>query len=113
MSPAAEAFARLRAGDARRRTEFTVQKRRAVLKRLASEIRAREAEIMAALAADLGKPAVEVRISEIIPILSEIRHTSRHLKAWAGVRRARPGTIPCVWLWGLWSARSRRAMRRW
>ncbi|WP_444460025.1 aldehyde dehydrogenase family protein [Rhodobacter capsulatus] len=90
MSPAAEAFARLRAGDARRRTEFTVQKRRAVLKRLASEIRAREAEIMAALAADLGKPAVEVRISEIIPILSEIRHTSRHLRAWAGVRRVRP-----------------------
>ena len=46
MSPAAEAFARLRAGDARRRTEVTVQKRRAVLKRLASEIRAREAELI-------------------------------------------------------------------
>lgn len=90
MSPAAEVFARLTAGDARRRTEFTVKQRRAVLKRLATEIRAREGEIMAALAADLGKPAVEVRISEIIPILSEIRHTSRHLKSWAGVRRVRP-----------------------
>ncbi|KQB15652.1 aldehyde dehydrogenase family protein [Rhodobacter capsulatus] len=90
MSAAAEVFARLRAGDARRRTEFTVPRRRAVLRRLAAEIRAREAEIMAALASDLGKPAVEVRISEIIPILSEIRHTSRHLKSWAGVRRVRP-----------------------
>ncbi|PYF13257.1 aldehyde dehydrogenase (NAD+) [Rhodobacter viridis] len=90
MSAAAEAYARLSAGDARRRIEFTLQKRRAVLKRLAAEIRAREAEIMAALAADLGKPAVEVRISEIIPILSEIRHSARHLKAWARVRRVRP-----------------------
>ncbi|WP_444455604.1 aldehyde dehydrogenase family protein [Rhodobacter capsulatus] len=90
MSPAAEAYARLSAGDARRRIEFTVQKRRAVLRRLAAEIRAREAEIMAALAADLGKPAVEVRISEIIPILSEIRHSARHLKSWARVRRVRP-----------------------
>jgi len=90
MSAAAEAYARLSAGDARRRSEFTVPKRLAVLKRLAEEVRAREGEIMAALAADLGKPEVEVRISEIIPVLSEIRHTARHLKAWARPRRVWP-----------------------
>ena len=86
----AEVFARLRAGDAARRMTFGVGQRRAVLARLAAEIRTREAEIMAALAADLGKPEVEVRISEIIPVLSEIRHTSRHLKAWARPRRVWP-----------------------
>ncbi|SOB99439.1 aldehyde dehydrogenase family protein [Rhodobacter maris] len=87
---AAAAYARLAAGDAARRREFDVARRRAVLARLAEEIRAREGEIMAALAADLAKPEVEVRISEIIPVLSEIRHSARHLKRWARPRRVWP-----------------------
>ncbi|MBZ4023797.1 aldehyde dehydrogenase [Rhodobacter sp. TJ_12] len=89
MTPAA-AYADLAAGDAARRTGFGVAQRRAVLAKLAAEIRARESEIMAALAADLGKPPVEVRISEIIPVLSEIRHTAKHLKRWARPRRVWP-----------------------
>ncbi|SOB98989.1 aldehyde dehydrogenase (NAD+) [Rhodobacter sp. JA431] len=89
MTPA-EVYTQLAAGDAARRTDFTLAKRRAVLAKLAAELRARESEIMAALAADLGKPPVEVRISEIIPILSEIRHTSKHLKRWAKPRRVWP-----------------------
>ncbi|MFD2175147.1 aldehyde dehydrogenase family protein [Rhodobacter lacus] len=87
---AAATYARLAAGDAARRVAFSVAKRRAVLARLAEGIRAREAEIMAALAADLGKPEVEVRISEIIPVLSEIRHSARHLQRWARPRRVMP-----------------------
>ncbi|PTV97190.1 aldehyde dehydrogenase (NAD+) [Rhodobacter aestuarii] len=89
MTPA-EVYTQLAAGDAARRTGFTLAKRRAVLAKLAAELRARESEIMAALAADLGKPPVEVRISEIIPILSEIRHTTKHLKRWAKPRRVWP-----------------------
>ena len=83
-------FARLSAGNASRRAGFDVAARREVLKRLAASIRAHEAEILAALQADLGKPEVEARLSEILPVLAEIRHTSAHLRRWARVRRVWP-----------------------
>ena len=89
MSGAA-AYARLSAGDAARRVGFTLAERRRLLTGLAAEIRTREPEIMAALRADLGKPEVEVRVSEILPVLSEIRHTLAHLKAWVRPRRVWP-----------------------
>lgn len=86
----AAAYARLAAGDAARRVGFGLAERRAALSTLAQAIRAHEAEIMAALAADLGKPEVEVRLTEILPVLAEIRHAARHLKRWMRVRRAAP-----------------------
>ena len=86
----ADVFARLRAGNATRRAEFDPAARRALLRRLAQTIRAHEAEVLAALALDLGKPEVEARLSEILPVLAEIRHTSGHLRKWARVRRVWP-----------------------
>ena len=86
----AEAFARLAAGNAARRTGFGLAERRAALGALAGAIRAHQGEILAALAADLGKPEVETRLTEILPVLAEIRHSLRHLKCWTRVRRVRP-----------------------
>lgn len=86
----AEAFARLAAGNAARRTGFGGPERRAALTALAGAIRAHQGEILAALAADLGKPEVETRLTEILPVLAEIRHSLRHLKRWTRVRRVRP-----------------------
>ncbi|MFC5738151.1 aldehyde dehydrogenase family protein [Sinirhodobacter huangdaonensis] len=84
------AFARLAAGNAARRTGFGSAERRAALLALAKAIRAHEAEIMAALATDLGKPETETRLTEIVPVLAEIRHTLAHLRRWMKVRRVLP-----------------------
>lgn len=83
-------FARLAAGNAARRTGFGSAERRAALLALAKAIRAHEAEIMAALATDLGKPETETRLTEIVPVLAEIRHTLAHLRRWMKVRRVLP-----------------------
>ncbi|MDD8023921.1 MAG: aldehyde dehydrogenase family protein [Paracoccaceae bacterium] len=84
------AFDRLKSGEAARKRDFGLEARRAALRALAASIRAHEAEIMAALAQDLHKPAVEVRLTEILPVLAEIRHTLRHLRGWMRVRGVWP-----------------------
>lgn len=53
------------------------------LQRLRTLLREREAEAMAALRADLGKPALEAYAGEIGFIVAEIDHTLAHLHAWA------------------------------
>ncbi|WP_374073456.1 aldehyde dehydrogenase family protein [Bdellovibrio bacteriovorus] len=40
-------------------------------------------EIAAALAQDFNKPEAETLVTEIYPVLHEIRHTQKHLKKWA------------------------------
>lgn len=52
------------------------------LKRLRQALVARRADAEAALAADFGKPEAEVTLTEIVPVLSEIQHTIRHVKSW-------------------------------
>ncbi|MBX3471007.1 MAG: aldehyde dehydrogenase family protein [Planctomycetes bacterium] len=53
------------------------------LQRLRTLLREREAEAMAALRADLGKPALEAYGGEIGFVVAEIDHTLAHLHAWA------------------------------
>lgn len=43
-------------------------------------------EIAQGAYADLRKPEFEAKLSEIYPVLSEIRHTLRHLKQWTSAR---------------------------
>lgn len=89
-NPARTAFDQIRQSVTARRKDFGLRERRAVLARLAHWIRAHEADICAALTADMGKPEVEVQLSEIMPCLAEIGHTSRHLRSWMAPRRAWP-----------------------
>ena len=65
----------------------TAAHRRMKLERLAQGIAARRGEIAAALRADFGKPAAEVEITEVQPVLREIRHVRRHLGRWMKPRR--------------------------
>jgi aldehyde dehydrogenase (NAD+) len=52
------------------------------LQKLAEMIKIHEQEILAALRADLGKPAIEAYGSEVLVTLSEIKYALKHLKNW-------------------------------
>ncbi|MDE8347659.1 MAG: aldehyde dehydrogenase family protein, partial [Acidocella sp.] len=60
------------------------------LRRLERVVLAHKLEIYEALAADLHKPEAEADLSELMPVLSEIRHTIRHLRGWMKTRRVAP-----------------------
>jgi aldehyde dehydrogenase (NAD+) len=62
--------------------------RRGLLVSLAETVVRREADIFAALESDLAKSPYEADITEITPLLSEIRYTLRHINAWAKPRRS-------------------------
>ena len=64
--------------------------RQQMLRRLLQAIKAEEAAITAALAADFGKPPFETYATEIGVLLSEIRCTLRHLKKWMKPQRVQP-----------------------
>lgn len=57
------------------------------LRRLETAILARKDEIRAAMWSDYRKPASEVDLSEIYPIVSEARHAARHLRRWMKPKR--------------------------
>jgi aldehyde dehydrogenase (NAD+) len=57
------------------------------LGRLRAAILSRRDAIIAALQADLGKPLVEIELSEFLPVLAEIDHARRHLRGWMKPRR--------------------------
>ncbi len=69
---------------------FDLAARRAALARLAAVIRDHRADIAAAVAADMAKPAVEADLSEVLPVLAEIAHARRHLRVWMRPRKAWP-----------------------
>ena len=83
-------FSAQAARTAARRRGFTYAQRRALLQDLARSIRAHEGQICAALMTDFSKPASEVILTEILPVLQEIRHTLRHLRAWMRPARVTP-----------------------
>lgn len=87
------AFAHQRAGMVARRHTFGLRERRAALDDLAAAIKQNEAALVAAMAADFGKPKAEVILSEFIPAMQEIRHASRHLRRWMRPRRAAPTLV--------------------
>jgi len=62
----------------------------AKLKRLETALLARKDAIYAAVKADLGKPAPEADLTELMPVLSEIRHTAKHLKGWMRTKSVAP-----------------------
>lgn len=72
-----------------RRANFDRKARIAQLDRLAEAVKRNEDKIIAACAADFRKPAEEVKLTEIFPVLQEIRHTKHHLKSWMRPKRAR------------------------
>lgn len=57
------------------------------LRRLRAAMFAHRADLYAALWADYEKPAPEVDMSEIYPVVSEARHAIRHLRGWMRPRR--------------------------
>ncbi|MFN7102310.1 MAG: aldehyde dehydrogenase family protein [Pseudorhizobium sp.] len=73
-----------------RRGAFGLEERRSALAHLRQTIERRERDIVAALMRDFGKPEPEVILTEILPVLQEIRHTVRHLKGWMRERRVAP-----------------------
>jgi aldehyde dehydrogenase (NAD+) len=73
----------------------TVDFRREQLGRLADAIQAREADVLAALRADLGKPTLDAYLSEVAFTLSEIRHARRNAHRW--MRPEQRGISLMVW----------------
>lgn len=63
--------------------------RREQLRRLLRLLSDGEGELVAALHADLGKPAVEGRLTDLAPVAAEIEGMLRHLTAWARPERVR------------------------
>jgi aldehyde dehydrogenase (NAD+) len=67
--------------------ETTARERIEKIRRLHDAVLNRRAEIREALWADYKKPAPEVDLSEIYPVLGEARHAMRHLRSWMKPRR--------------------------
>lgn len=87
---AAELFARQKNAVLARRRNFGLAQRRAALRALAQSVRQHQAAIVSALAQDFQKPEAEVILTEVFPVLAEIRHTLAHLRAWMRPRRVAP-----------------------
>lgn len=100
--------------------------RRAALKRLLNAVTAREEEILAALAQDLGKARMEGYLTEVGIVKSELNAMLRHLDRWAKPRRwarswrisppaAWSGPSPMAWCWcrAPGTTRSSSVSRRW
>lgn len=60
------------------------------IKKLEEAVIARREDIKKAAAADFRKSPVEVDLSEIFPVVSEIKHTRKKLKKWMKSKRVRP-----------------------
>jgi aldehyde dehydrogenase (NAD+) len=60
------------------------------IKRLRQAMFDRSEQIYAACHADFAKPAPEVDITEILPVVMEANHAIRHLKGWMKPERKRP-----------------------
>lgn len=57
---------------------------------LRDALMARREALLTAFNHDLRKPAVEVDLTEIMPVLDDIRHATQHLKRWMRPQRAMP-----------------------
>ncbi|HYW04810.1 MAG TPA: aldehyde dehydrogenase family protein [Gammaproteobacteria bacterium] len=71
----------------------TLEERIEKIRRLRDAVLARREELQRAGAADYRKPSVEVDLTEIFPILTEVKHTIKHLRKWARPRKVR-ATLP-------------------
>lgn len=80
-------FERQQRAQIARRADFDRAARITQLNRLRETIKRFEKDIIAACGADFRKPPAEVKLTEIFPVLQEIRHTTRHLKKWMRPKR--------------------------
>ncbi|HUP62276.1 MAG TPA: aldehyde dehydrogenase family protein [Thermoanaerobaculia bacterium] len=90
--PALETIERLYDAQQRNRAAVgstTAAQRIEKLRRLERAVMARRDEIRRAMWEDYRKPAAEVDLSEIYPVVSEARHAARHLRSWMKPRRVR------------------------
>ncbi len=76
------------AEQALRLRQSTAAMRIADLKKLREALLGARESLYRAFAEDFSKPATEVELTELLPVLDEIRHAIRHLKAWMRPRRA-------------------------
>ncbi|GKS93475.1 aldehyde dehydrogenase family protein [Acidovorax sp. SUPP2825] len=67
--------------------ESTAPQRRDKLRRLSRAVLARRERWYAAFHADLGKPRMEVELTELLPVLDEASHAIGHLQRWMRLRR--------------------------
>lgn len=88
FADSAAIFAAQKAAAPSRRLSFGLAARRAALARLADALDHFRPDLLAALAADLGKPEAEALIWEFLPLQGEISHARRHLGRWMRPRRA-------------------------
>lgn len=68
----------------------TAAERRERIKRLRSAMLAHRQDFYDAFASDYRKPAAEVEISELLPVMDEMQHALRSLKRWMKPRRVWP-----------------------
>jgi aldehyde dehydrogenase (NAD+) len=68
----------------------TARQRVAKLRRLADGLMDRREALYKAFAADLRKPAAEVDLTELLPVVDEVRHARAHLAKWMQPRRVWP-----------------------
>ncbi|HLL52355.1 MAG TPA: aldehyde dehydrogenase family protein [Myxococcaceae bacterium] len=69
--------------------QTTAKQRTQKLERLRDAIQARRAELAQAIHADFRKPAHEVELTELMPTLSELTHTIKHLAKWMRPQKVR------------------------
>jgi aldehyde dehydrogenase (NAD+) len=81
----------------RRQQQFAIKlrtsnaaERIAKLKKLEAAVNKYKPALYQALATDLRKPQPEADLTEIMPVISEIHHTCKHLKSWMRTKRVRP-----------------------
>ncbi len=65
----------------------TASQRRDKLRRLSRAVLSRRERWYAAFHADLGKPQVEVELTELLPVLDEARHAIGHVRRWMRLQR--------------------------
>src|SRR5471030_1517392 len=68
----------------------TADQRRERIKRLRTAMLAHRQDFYAAFASDYRKPPAEVEISELLPVMDEIRHAIGRLRGWMKPRRVWP-----------------------
>tara|TARA_R110002012_G_C11657479_1_gene611885 strand:+ start:3339 stop:3845 length:507 start_codon:yes stop_codon:yes gene_type:complete len=81
-------LAQMKATQLAHRTQYNRNARLDDLERLRKAMLAHETQITEACERDFRKPASEVKLTEIFPVLQEIRHAKRHLRQWMKPRRA-------------------------
>lgn len=68
-------------------SQSTASERIEKLQRLKRAIQSHEADLKAALYSDFKKPAIEVQVTELFPVMSEIAMVCQNLKKWMKPRR--------------------------